>query len=204
MLATPPGANPADARSRKPMVASPTSSYRDEDGDGFGDDAESALGCDLLPGYVAQAGDCDDTDPTVHAGAIDACDAAQKDEDCDGTPNNPPGGCPCFDEDRLECYPDADGDGAFSGTPEMVCPTAGGNCPVSPIAYDRVQPNPADQDCDDERADLHPGALELCGDMIDNDCNGEVDDRPLADHACRLPRRPGLVVQRRYVPGSAR
>lgn len=31
-------------------------------------------------------------------------------------------------------------------------------------------------DCDDDNEDIRPGALELCGDGIDNDCNGEKDD----------------------------
>src|SRR5690606_34638147 len=30
-------------------------------------------------------------------------------------------------------------------------------------------------DCDDTRADVHPGQPEQCLDEIDNDCNGRVD-----------------------------
>jgi spore coat protein CotH len=37
-------------------------------------------------------------------------------------------------------------------------------------------------DCDDRRADVHPGAVETC-DRIDNDCSGLVDDAP----ACGCP-----------------
>jgi len=37
-----------------------------------------------------------------------------------------------------------------------------------------------DTDCDDANADVHPGALELCGDAIDQDCNG-------FDSACEMP-----------------
>ncbi|RMH43894.1 MAG: hypothetical protein D6689_03985 [Deltaproteobacteria bacterium] len=33
-------------------------------------------------------------------------------------------------------------------------------------------------DCDDARADVHPGAQELCGDGVDNDCSGDADDAP--------------------------
>ena len=31
-------------------------------------------------------------------------------------------------------------------------------------------------DCDDNNADVHPGGDEVCGDSIDNDCNGTADD----------------------------
>ena len=32
-------------------------------------------------------------------------------------------------------------------------------------------------DCNDLNATVYPGAQELCGDLLDNDCNGIVDDR---------------------------
>ncbi|MBN1773380.1 MAG: putative metal-binding motif-containing protein [Deltaproteobacteria bacterium] len=37
-------------------------------------------------------------------------------------------------------------------------------------------------DCDDGDAEVHPGALEICDDWRDNDCNGWID---MADAACR-------------------
>jgi len=39
-------------------------------------------------------------------------------------------------------------------------------------------------DCDDENADVHPGALERCN-GLDDDCNGETDDAPFGpDRVC--------------------
>jgi hypothetical protein len=38
--------------------------------------------CRHESGYVAQAGDCDDADPTSHPGATEVCDG--RDNDCDG------------------------------------------------------------------------------------------------------------------------
>lgn len=40
----------------------------------------------------------------------------------------------------------------------------------------------ADTDCDDTRDDVSPGALEVCGDAIDQDCSGSDDEcRPATD-----------------------
>lgn len=35
---------------------------------------------------------------------------------------------------------------------------------------------PGEEDCDDANAAVNPGATEICGDAIDNDCNYYVDD----------------------------
>ncbi len=52
----------------------------------------SVLACAGPPGYVDVAGDCDDTDPDVHAGAAERCNGA--DDDCDGEADE---GCPFGD-----------------------------------------------------------------------------------------------------------
>jgi hypothetical protein len=49
--------------------------------------------------------------------------------------------------------------------------------------------SPANGDCDDGDPTVNPGADETCGDLIDNDCNGVVDDKDLdndshIDEAC--------------------
>ena len=33
-----------------------------------------------------------------------------------------------------------------------------------------------DEDCDDYDASVHPGAQEVCGDELDNDCDDQVDE----------------------------
>ena len=56
--------------------------YRDEDGDGFGQDEAPIRSCEALPSTVAQAGDCDDGDAAVSPGATEICDDGQ-DNNCD-------------------------------------------------------------------------------------------------------------------------
>jgi len=54
--------------------------YPDEDGDGYGTEEGVVFGCEPLPGTTTVPGDCDDTNPAIHPGAlIDGYDA-----DCDG------------------------------------------------------------------------------------------------------------------------
>jgi hypothetical protein len=57
--------------------------YADDDGDGYGDDAESTFDCVPPDDYVAAAGDCDDTSATVSPAASEDC-GTKSDDDCDG------------------------------------------------------------------------------------------------------------------------
>ena len=60
--------------------------YLDVDGDGWGGD-HSEPACQPPSGYVAQGGDCHESDPSVHPGAVErCCDAV--DQDCDGDVEN--------------------------------------------------------------------------------------------------------------------
>lgn len=60
---------------------------------------------------------------------------------------------------------DADGDGYGSGADSFVS-----NC-APPEGF-----APNTSDCDDGDPDVHPGAPERCGDDVDSNCNGSVDD----------------------------
>ncbi len=107
--------------------------------------------------WTPGSGDCDDTDPNIHPGATQSL-TSRVDEDCDGIADNAtPGSKPTAPEDMT----DLDGDG-FS---------------------------PAQGDCDD-RSDAahlalakmrHPGAMDICGDGIDEDCDGIPDNDPSCD-----------------------
>ena len=128
--------------------------YADVDSDGFGDASSTTLACSESKTYITDSTDCDDGDDTVHPGATEYCDGV--DEDCDGA----------TDEDAVDAitsYADADGDSYG----ELKSVTVDCSVPAGNV-YDAT-------DCDDSRAQVYPGAVEVCDDL-DDDCNGFVDD----------------------------
>jgi hypothetical protein len=59
--------------------------FEDRDRDGYGAGPVVTYTCTAVPGLAPNARDCDDTDPRVRPGALDACD--QVDQDCNGSDN---------------------------------------------------------------------------------------------------------------------
>jgi hypothetical protein len=46
-------------------------------------------------------------------------------------------------------------------------------------------------DCNDDDPAVHPGAAEVCGDGIDQDCNGKIDEYPVCPLPCAMIERFG-------------
>lgn len=59
-----------------------TTYYRDADGDGHGNPADTLMSITQPTGYVSNGDDCDDNDASIYPGAAETCDG--KDNNCDG------------------------------------------------------------------------------------------------------------------------
>lgn len=128
--------------------------FTDEDDDGYGDDATAETDCRANSKQVELGGDCDDANAGAFPGNTESCDGV--DNDCNGDVDD---GWP-----YSEWYTDVDADGY--GDPDAVtswCAQLSGTVSVA-------------GDCDDADATAYPGAEEICDDLIDNNCDGDVDE----------------------------
>jgi hypothetical protein len=124
--------------------------YQDNDGDGYGNSSVSTVACTLPAGYAAVGGDC-----------------------CDSNPNISP---------VCEWWGDMDGDGYGSFVYDIGC-IAGVGCnsntwpqqliPYCPLANNGILYT---QDCNDNSVAVNPGAVEVCNNTIDDDCDGFVGE----------------------------
>ena len=100
-------------------------------------------------GYVSNKTDCNDTNASVHPGATEIA-GDNIDQDCNGSDL----------QVSKTWYQDYDGDGY--GNPNQSKSTTF-------MLYGYVLDN---TDCNDMNASIHPGATEIAGDGIDQDCDG--------------------------------
>ena len=164
-------ADPATLESTKDVF------YEDADSDGFGDLDHPVPACLPSGGVVTNHNDCDDTDASVTNypypadrdldGYGDEIDTVMS---CEGYPGTADNRDDCDDSDERitipkPWYPDLDGDGwgeppqesfgCFPPNGQILAPYLG--------------------DCDDTDASIHGGAVEICDDGIDQNCNGKID-----------------------------
>lgn len=166
--------------------------FPDADGDGFGAVLDSYTVCKGAPiknGYVNVGGDCGDNNASMHPGADESC-GDKLDNNCNGQVDE----LPCVQEfcddgidndkdgetDETSCicengvknlHPDADGD-SYGGSIGSITVCIG---TLSSTKNGFVD---VGGDCDDANVTVHTGADEICGDKVDNDCNGQVDGFP--------------------------
>ncbi len=134
-------------------------------------------------GATPMQGDCDDTKPTTHPGAMETCDG--QDNDCDGVADN-------FDADKdgYSACPGAnqdcdDSDPNVHPGVKPDCTNGKDNDCSGAVDADEDNDNdgfPACQDCDDKNAAIHPGAATNCTNGKDNDCDGVVDGKLDSDN----------------------
>ena len=133
--------------------------YADEDGDGFGDPNAGALRCSDGDGYVDDNTDCLDTDSSSNPDAEEVCDTV--DNDCDND----------VDEGtQIPLFVDADNDGYGAADAGSGCEAGSGE-------------SIRGGDCDDTDDTILPGADDVPGDGIDQDCDG-VDPQVPVGQVC--------------------
>jgi hypothetical protein len=124
--------------------------FLDGDLDGYG--GLERLACEELPGHVLQGGDCADDNPEVNPGATELCSFT--DENCDGESMAP-----------IAVYRDTDGDGYGTAVDLLVEECSPPHGYVTEIG-----------DCAPDDPTIHPGAIELPDNGIDENCNGVTDE----------------------------
>lgn len=117
-------------------------------------------------GYTVDDGDCNNSDATIHPGADDICGDGI-DQDCSGEDT----AC------SIQWFRDRDRDGYTSGTSIM----ATGRPSALYASADELISQALD--CNDSSEFIYPGAEEVCGDGVDQDCNGSDLDCPLEDQS---------------------
>ena len=132
--------------------------FPDTDGDNYGAATGRIRRCVAPPKYVADNTDCDDTNKLMFPGNPERCDGF--DNNCDGQVDE--GWTP----DGNFYWADKDLDG-YGADPSRIRRCA------APAGYvDRGS------DCLDTNALVNPGHLEVCGNALDDDCDGAADVSP--------------------------
>lgn len=132
--------------------------YLDEDGDGYGTGI-SVTSCQAPNDqYVLLSGDCDDSNVSISPIAVEDCSTVDIDENCDGSVNG------VVAINCIDMYKDADGDG-FGDEEDVACLCVADDTYVTEVGGD----------CADDDANVRPNVSEICGDGLDNNCDGSAN-----------------------------
>lgn len=127
--------------------------FQDLDGDGEGNLTFSTLSCNSVSGYVLNFEDCNDSNQFIGSAAVELCN--DFDDNCNG-----------LIDEELEVYvfyADFDADGYGSGVEQLDC-----IMPLTGFSGNNL-------DCDDANAEINPSIVEILGNQIDEDCDGNVE-----------------------------
>jgi hypothetical protein len=163
--------------------------YRDADGDTYGTSLITIQACTAPAGYVARSGDCNDADVAINPGAVEVCGNGI-DDNCDGQIDE---GCILY-----TFYKDTDAD--TYGDPTSSVTNYTGTVPAGYVTNKT--------DCNDNNKNVNPAAVEICGNGIDDNCNGQIDEGvcgtsshifPTATTCCNYVNGPTSVFQLKQV-----
>jgi len=127
--------------------------FKDTDGDGYGLASSSVLEAEQPEGYVLDDTDCDDTNVAINPGATEVPDN-DIDEDFNG-------------KFAYTFYVDKDEDGFGNDTANII---EIDNNTTPPNGYSWFA-----GDCNDDNAEIHPKAVEIEKNGIDDNCDGIID-----------------------------
>ncbi len=132
--------------------------YLDSDGDGYGDPTIWEYVVNPSVGYVSEPIDCNDQDFAINPGMTELCSTTDlTDENCSGSANE---GCSYW-------WQDADSDSYTSGNNYYDSIQDVGYVLDSSLVSMEL-------DCNDQDATVNPGATEIYGDLVDQNCDGEI------------------------------
>ncbi len=139
---------------------------KDEDGDGADtcegdcDDTDASLNLDDADedGFTTCDGDCDDQDGWLTPADNDTDGLSTCEGDCD-------------DSDAALNLKDEDADGYTTCDGDCDDSSAGLNLDDA----DSDGFSTCEGDCDDGAEEINPGVVEICWDLVDNDCDGQTD-----------------------------
>ncbi len=133
----------------------------DKDGDHWCNSLMTTIG--KPPICIHGGGDCNDNNAAINPGVNENCATVGVDDNCSGGSNdNGATGCTTF-------YLDNDGDHYAVNVSQCTCVSAG-SYTINPLTGGLLG------DCDDTNANVNPGIKEVCGDGVDNNCNGSQND----------------------------